>query len=203
MLIDFQRLIGKQFRRPSGLCGMIVSKIMKKGNLCEYEKLLPKLEIKDDDRILEIGFGHGLGLNMICSGHDCFVKGIDFSRLMLNESASRNKKHIKNNKLILDYGDYLQHEYPPESFDKIYFINVIYFWSDLEKPFKKIFYELKHPGRVCLFMARHDHLNDYKFTKEDIFNKYSIEYVCEELTKAGFKNITYTTDNGYYISCEK
>lgn len=198
-----QRFIGKQFRRPSGVCGMIVSKIMKKGNRCEYERLLPELDIKDGDRILEIGFGHGLGLNMICSNNDCFVTGIDFSRLMFNESTSRNKKYIKSNKLVLDYGDYLRHEYPSESFDKIFFINVIYFWSDLEKPFMKIFRELKQSGRMCLFMAKHDDLNNYKFTKEDIFNKYSIEYVCEELTKAGFKKIDYTVDNGYYITCEK
>ena len=115
----------------------------------------------------------------------------------------KNKKHIKNKKLVLDYGDYLQNEYPSNSFDKIYFINVIYFWSDLEKPFKKIFNELKPSGRVCLFMAKHDDLGNYKFTKDEIFNKYSIDHVIEELTKAGFKNITYTTDNGYYISCEK
>lgn len=195
--------IGNQFRKPSGLSGRIVSYLMKKGNLTAYDKIIPNLEIKHGNKILEIGYGHGIGLDMICRNNDCFVTGIDFSELMFSESKSRNKRHIENNMLVLNFGDYLDFKYAPQSFDKIFFINVIYFWDSLEKPFKKINEELKQNGKLCIYMANRDDLKKLKFTTDDIFNKYTIDYVSEELKRTGFKNIDYKSDNGYYITCEK
>lgn len=168
-----------------------------------YNMIIPKLEIRQGDRILEIGYGHGIGIDMICEKNDCLVTGIDFSELMFNEAKSRNKRHIKDNKLVLNLGDYIDFKYARESFDKIFFINVIYFWDNLEKPFKKIHAELKQNGKLCIFMAHRDDLKKLKFTTDDIFNKYTVDYVSEELKKLGFKNIDFKFDNGYCITCEK
>ena len=176
---------------------------MKKGNRSAYDKLIPLLNIKKDDRILEIGYGHGIGIDTICQNYDCTITGIDFSELMFNESTARNQRHIENKKVELDFGDYLDFDYSQASFDKIFFINVIYFWDNLKKPFNKINKELKHDGKLCIFMANRDDLKRLKFTKDDIFNKYTIDFVCEELEKSGFQNINYKFDNGYFISCEK
>lgn len=195
--------IGSQFKKPNGFFGKIVSFLMKKGNRNAYDIIIPKLDIKNGDTILEIGYGHGIGIDIICKNYDCLVTGIDFSKLMFNESKSRNKRHIKNNKLKLNFGDYLDFKYSQESFDKIYFINVIYFWDNLEKPFKKIYEELKQHGKLYIYMVGRDDLNKLKFTPDEIFNKYTIDFVSEELKRIGFKNIDYKFDNGYYITCEK
>jgi cyclopropane fatty-acyl-phospholipid synthase-like methyltransferase len=89
-----QRFIGNQFRKPSGFCGRIISRIMIKGNRSAYEKVIPALDIQNDEKVLEIGYGHGLGIHIIASGYDCMVSGIDFSELMFREASKRNKKHI-------------------------------------------------------------------------------------------------------------
>ncbi len=198
-----QNFIGSQFKKPKGISGRIVSYFMKKGNRPAYDKIIPKLEIKKGESVFEIGYGHGMGIDMICNNHDCLVTGIDFSELMFKESKTRNKRHIENNKLVLDFGDYLDFKYDKESFDKIFFTNVIYFWDNLEKPFKKINEELKQDGRLCIYMMSSDDLEKQKLTQSDIFNKYTIDYVREELTKAGFKNIEYQHDKGYCITCGK
>ncbi|MEI7500400.1 MAG: class I SAM-dependent methyltransferase [Bacteroidota bacterium] len=195
--------IGNQFRKPSGFLGRIVSFLMKKGNKSAYDNIIRELEIKRDDRILEIGYGHGIGIDIICKNYDCLVTGIDFSELMFREAQLRNKRHIENNKLVLNFGDYLDFKCPPESFNKIFFINVIYFWNNIEKPFKKIKDELKQDGMLCIYMDHRDDLKKLKFTTDDIFNKYTIDYVSEELKRLGFKNIDYKFDNGYYIKCNK
>lgn len=197
------RFIGNQFRKPTGLSGRIISFLMKKGNRSAYDKIIPALEIKQGNKILEIGYGHGIGIDMICKNNDCLVTGIDFSELMFNEAKSRNKRHLENNKLALNLGDYLDFKYTPESFDKIFFINVIYFWDNLETPFKKIHEELKQSGKLYIYMASRDDLKKLKFTTDDIFNKYTMDYVSEALERTGFKNIDYKFDNGYYITCEK
>ncbi len=197
------RQIGNQFRKPSGFLGKMISFLMKKGNLHAYLKLIPLLNIKKGDHILEIGYGHGVGIDMICKNHDCMVTGVDFSELMLQESKNRNKQHIQDKKLNLKFGDYLEFPFPPESFDQIFFINVIYFWDNVQTAFQKINKELKTNGGFCFYMVAPEDLKKMKFTFDDIFYKYDIDFVVKELELAGFKNIDYQFDIGYFFTCSK
>lgn len=197
------RQIGNQFRKPSGFLGRIISFLMKKGNVHAYLKIIPLLNIKKGDHILEIGYGHGVGIDMICKNYDCLVTGVDFSELMFHESQTRNKKHIQENKVKLDYGDYIEFPFPPESFDQIFFINVIYFWVDIQAAFLKIKNELKPNGSFCFYMVQPEDLKKMKFTLDDIFHKYEIDFVVKELEQAGFKNIEYQFDIGYFVKCTK
>jgi cyclopropane fatty-acyl-phospholipid synthase-like methyltransferase len=197
------RFIGNQFKKPTGFWGRIISAMMKKWNSRVYDLIIDELNIQPNDRILEIGYGPGLGVNKICSQFDCHVDGIDFSELMLKEASKRNAKHIKVQKANLILGDYLDHSYGNSTFDKVFCINVVYFWKDLNKPFSKIRLELKDNGLFSFFMAHQDDLNKMKFTKDDIFNKYTIEQVIAELEKTGFRDITFKQKGGYYVTCIK
>ena len=195
--------IGNQFKKPTGFWGKIISFMMKKGNRSAYDKIISELEIRPNDKILEIGYGHGLGIDQICSNFDCHVTGIDFSELMFREAQKRNKKHIGNKKVELHYGDFLSSELSSDQYDKTFCINVIYFWNELDKPFSKIKAELKNDGIFCIYMAHRDNLKKLKFTADDIFSKYSIEQVVKELELSGFREISYRYDNGYIIKCKK
>jgi len=195
--------IGNQFRKPRGFLGRIISKLMIKGNSREYDKLIPILEIQPHDRLLEIGYGHGLGIDRILSKYDCHISGIDFSELMYRQANKRNRRHIDDNKATLHFGDFLNFELPVSTFDKIYFLNVIYFWNDLEIPFSRIRSALKSGGICCFSMAHRDDLNRMPFTKDGIFNKYTIEEVTGKLKLSGFNEIEYELDGGYYIKCRK
>ena len=196
--------IGSQFKKPTGLLGKIVSRVMKKGNRPEYDKIIPELDIQQNDRILEIGYGHGLGVYRISSGFDCHVSGIDFSELMFKEASKRNKKYIDENKVELNFGDFLEYEIRPDHYDKVFCVNVIYFWDRLVEPFSKIRTGLKHGGVFCMFMANTDFIKKMKFTKDGIFNKYSIDHVVNELKAAGFETISYNAiHKGYIVKCKK
>jgi SAM-dependent methyltransferase len=196
--------IGNQFRKPTGFFGKIISGVMKMGNKSIYESVIPELEIRQHEKILEIGYGHGLGIDRIASAYDCLVTGIDFSELMFKEAQKRNKRHIAGNKVALYYGDFLNHEFGFNNFDKAFCINVIYFWEPLEKPFLKLKSELRSGGEFYIYMVNSDNLNKMKFTKSGIFNKYTIGQVVDELQSAGFVNIKYNEqNNGYLIKCKK
>jgi cyclopropane fatty-acyl-phospholipid synthase-like methyltransferase len=197
------RSIGMQLRRPRGFLGMVVSSFMKKKNVLVYDKIIPELEIKRNDQVLEIGYGHGLGIDRLSSNFDCSVAGIDFSELMLREARKRNKRHIDNRKVELHCADFLTYDLGVNRYDKIFCINVIYFWSKLSEPFAKIQGGLKDEGVFCLFMAHRDHLNKMNITKNDIFKKYTIEYVVDELKMTGFNDIQYRYDTGYLVKCRK
>lgn len=195
--------ISRQFRKPDGWLGRIVSKIMIKGNSREYDNMLKELDVKPGDRIFEIGYGPGIGIDQICSAYDCHVSGIDFSELMFKQASERNKMHIQRNKAELFYGDFLDFEMPSPGYDKVFCLNVIYFWNDLHKPFTKIRSSLKEGGVFCFSMAAKDHLDKIPFTNDSVFNKYSIETVVAELKNAGFTDVNYTFDWVYFVKCRK
>ncbi len=198
------RLIGSQFKKPSGLLGKIISKVMKKGNSPDYDKIIPEMDIKQGDRLLEIGYGHGLGVNRISANYDCHITGIDFSELMFKEASKRNRKFIEHNKVELNFGNFLDYEIKPDHYDKVFCVHVIYFWDSLAEPFSKIRTGIKDGGVFCLFMAKTDYIKKMKFTKDGIFNKYSLDHVVDELKTAGFETISYSTNNkGYIIKCKK
>jgi cyclopropane fatty-acyl-phospholipid synthase-like methyltransferase len=195
--------IANQFKRPSGFMGKIVSLIMKKRNISSYDKIVDKLNIQPKDRILEIGYGHGVGINRIVSEFDCYITGIDFSELMYAEATQRNQRHIENKRVELFFGDFLNSDFKPDSFDKVFCINVVYFWDTLEIPFSKIYTYLKADGMFCFFMEHRDNLNRLKFTDDDVFNKYSIEHVVSVLESVGFREISFTNEHGYFVLCHK
>jgi len=195
--------IGKQFRHPSGFLGRIISRLMKKGNMQSYDKVINELAIKKNDIIFEIGYGHGLGIKNIMLNNDCYISGIDFSELMYREASRRNKNFIETNKVELNLGDFLNYKIKSDYYDKIFCINVVYFWNNLEKPFLKIRDGLKKDGIFCFSMAHRDNLNKAKYTKDNIFNKYTIEQVIDKLTLSGFKKINFHFNKVYIIKCRK
>jgi cyclopropane fatty-acyl-phospholipid synthase-like methyltransferase len=198
-----QRFIGNQFRKPNGFCGRLISRIMIKGNSSAYDKVIPALEIQQGDKVLEIGYGHGLGIHIIASRHDCLVTGIDFSELMFREASKRNKKHIADKKVELAFGDLLTAEIGSEKFDKVFCVNVVYFWDNLDIPFAKIFHSLKAGGLFCIYMVTPEVLGKLSFTKEGIFNRYSVEEVMVRLEQAGFIDIVRLYGKGSVIRARK
>jgi ubiquinone/menaquinone biosynthesis C-methylase UbiE len=196
------KILGEQSRKPSGFFGKLVSKMMEKRNIEYYDKVIIELNIKSGERIYEIGYGPGFGISLIAKNTtDCFISGIDFSELMYNTATIKNKKFIDDGTVILKYGDLLTSDTGNEKYDKIFCINVIYFWSDLKVAFNKIYAMLNNGGIYCIFMTHEKELEKLKFTKD--FCKYSIEKVESELKNAGFESVEYKMDNGYYIKAKK
>jgi ubiquinone/menaquinone biosynthesis C-methylase UbiE len=194
--------LGEQLRKPSGLFGRLVSKMMDIRNKEFYEKIISKLDIKNGDKIFEIGYGPGLGISLIANNTtNCPISGIDFSDLMYRKATKRNKKFIDNGIVNLRYGDLLTIDINQGTYDKIFCVNVIYFWSDLNIVFEKIYSLLNTGGVYCIFMTHEKEIGKLKFTKN--FCKYSIVKVETELKKVGFKSIEYELDKGYFIKSVK
>lgn len=188
---------------PTGVLGKIVSNVMIIGNRYAYETLIKYLEIKSNDKILEIGYGPGMGIGLISKRFEtCEIYGIDFSDLMYRRATQRNSQVIKNNRVHLLLGDFVETEISTGLFDKIFCINVVYFWSDLKKPFRRVKSLLKDDGIFCFYMAKNDDLNKVKLTSNDIFNKYSIEQISEALKSVGFNEVDYFFNKGYYIKAK-
>lgn len=202
--MDILRKIGSHFKKPTGPLGKLVSNLMIMGNRSAYKTLIKDLTPDSNDKILEIGYGSGIGIDLISKKFEnCDIYGIDCSELMYRRAAKRNSLLIKNNKVHLFLGDFIETEINTSGFNVIFCINVVYFWDDLHRPFDRVRLMLRDEGIFCFYMASREDLNKVKFAKNDIFNKYSIDQITEALKSAGFGKVEYYFKNGYYIKAKK
>ena len=195
--------IGQQFRQPTGLLGRVISLLMKKGNMPAYEVLIEQMNIQQGDQVFEIGYGPGKGIEAIQEAVNCTIEGIDFSPLMHKEANARNKNLVQAGKLDLYLGDFLRYELMKNTYDKIFCINVVYFWDDLIPPFRKIQQGLKNGGEFHFYMSSPEMLNKLKFTKDHIFCKRTLDEVLQKAKDAGFSKITHDSSNGCFVKCTK
>ena len=92
----------------------------------------------------------------------CKISGIDFSELMYHKASKRNKKFIDKGTVHLQYGDVLTLEPGNDKFDKIFCVNVIYFWNDLNLAFNRIYNMLGEKGEFLIYM---DHMDSIEKAK--------------------------------------
>jgi hypothetical protein len=119
---------------------------------------------------------------------------------MYKRAAKYNKQYLDSNTMLLQYGDFLKTPVVSNEYDKIFCLNVIYFWNELHEPFKKVLSLLKANGAFYIYMTNRDAL---KKAPDTIFNKYSIEQVIEALKSVGFGNVEHYSEKGYYIKAKK
>jgi len=185
----FKKLIARNFRRPTGLLGRYIIKHLKK-NQVEYDELYSLLRLNKDDVVLEIGYGLGRGIYDFSKKNDCTFYGIDFSRLMYSKAVRLNRENIKSGKVILQCADFDDYNFQDVTFHCIYFLNVIYFWDDIQRRLEKVFKLLKPEGKVIIFMADSEVFKDEKqYEGEIIFHLHSIADVIKVMSEIGFSNI--------------
>ncbi|HEV8084764.1 MAG TPA: class I SAM-dependent methyltransferase [Chitinophagaceae bacterium] len=199
----FRKFIASKFKKPTGLFGVFASNVMIKGNKRKYDQIVEDLGIQPHDKLFEIGYGPGTGINAIAALYPtCTIHGMDFSPLMYKRAGKYNKHYIENGRLLLQYGDFLKVPVIGNDYDKIFCLNVIYFWNDLKEPFEKVRFLLKNGGSFHIYMTDKKFLIEKK-APDSVFNKYDIVQVMENLKTAGFTNVEYHIENGYYIKATK
>jgi ubiquinone/menaquinone biosynthesis C-methylase UbiE len=122
--------IARQGRKPSGLLGQIVARIMAKETADENEFALQLLQLQPDDAVLEIGCGHGETLakcaNAVSRG---FLRGIDFSPVMHRHARRRHRRLVADKRIEFHLGSSDRLPFDNQSFDKVFAVHTIYFWK--------------------------------------------------------------------------
>ncbi len=166
----FQRLkfkmMAKQLRRPSGAMGGKVGNMMNKANGFLYDFTLGVMQPAGNESILEIGFGNGKLFDKIFSAAEGLqVTGLDFSEAMFNAATENNKASIASGKLTLHFGSSDKLPFADNSFDKIFCINVIYFWDEPQQHLQEMYRVLKPCGRFYATVRTKESMLKMPFTK--------------------------------------
>jgi len=190
--------IARQSRRPSGLLGQIVGRVMARETQATNLVVLKALELAPADRVLEVGFGHGRTLaaaaQVVTKGR---LAGVDPSEVMLQIARNANVKTLREGRMELQLGRSEQIPFADEAFNKVYAVHTIYFWPHPERDFSEIRRVMTSGGRLVLgFRPREDEGFARKYPAE-IYHIRSIGEVERAISAAGFSDVeTVTTPVG-------
>ena len=139
----------KQFVKPTGVLGALVGRAMAFKNRERSEWVASLLDLKPNERVLEIGFGPGTDIAR-ANRAAAFVAGVDHSETMVRQASGRNRDAIQDGRVELKLGSASQLPYPNGQFDCVFAINSAQFWKELPKPLGEIARVLKPGGRILL-----------------------------------------------------
>ena len=143
----------QQFGKPSGPLGVLAGLIMRvrRSNRVRNLRTLELLDVRPEDRVLEVGFGPGLAVaraaELALAGK---VVGIDHSQLMLRQARRRNVEAIRSGRveLLLGSADALPRF--EGRFDKVLAVNVYMFWKDPVSVLSGLRQVMKPGGRIAI-----------------------------------------------------
>lgn len=150
---DSPRGLFAQFDKPSGRLGAFVGHLMawKSGPRSRF--VLSMLELAAHHRVLEIGFGPGVDLARVAGRvPEGSVAGIDHSAIMLAQAGTRLRRqgHLERVDLRLGSADLLP--FADDAFDRVFSINSVQFWPDLDAVAHEISRVLKPGGLAAIAM---------------------------------------------------
>lgn len=141
----------RQFAKPEGIGGYFVGWLMSISNRNLSNWAIEKLKPSNGESILEVGYGPGNTFEKVAAKlGKGMLAGIDHSQLMYRTAKKRNQKFLRTGCIILECGSVDSLNYPKHSFDKIYGINVHFFWEEPEWEFAKLKSYLKFGGKLLI-----------------------------------------------------
>lgn len=180
---ELQELAG-QLRCPEGDEGRQVGEMMNAVNSNMIIKAIESLQLKDNDKVLEIGPGNGSHVKSIVeSGKGIVYHGIDISDTMVAEAQKLNSGLHDISFLVTD-GKSIP--FDPGYFDKIVTTNTIYFWEDPQDYANEITRVLKQGGLLSIGFIPSSTMQYLPFAKYG-FTQYDIEATGKLITGAGME----------------
>lgn len=178
---------GKQLRKPEGEAGIAIGRDMNRSNSRMYDDLFSLLDLQDRDSLLEIGYGNGIHFpNYFAIGKTITLYGMDYSKVMYQETLKNNKPLVIEGKIIPEYGDIKESTYSSNKFDHIIALNTIYFWEPLETYLNVLYRILKPGGKLYIGYRPKRVLHNVDFVQQG-FSLYDEDILNDQLIKAGFE----------------
>ena len=107
------------------------------------------LEVRPNDRVLEVGFGSGVVIQRVAAVAAC-VAGVDLSQEMVEQARARNAGAVLSRRVELHRGSVESLPYGRNNFDAALAINSFQVWQNAVAGLREIHRVLKPDGRVAL-----------------------------------------------------
>jgi arsenite methyltransferase len=189
-----------QLARPHGWLGPIVGRVLDRANARLNAQVIGMLDPRPGEHILEIGFGGGAGLALLqARSPDARVAGAEISTAMLAGARRRFRSALAAQTLDLREASVDSLPWPDDTFDAVYTINTIYFWSDVMGGLREILRVLRPSGRLLLGVRAQATLQRAGFADKG-FRTPSYDDVATWLGRAGFRQMRMLEDRGRHMA---
>lgn len=181
--------LAKQFSEPKGFMGRLVGILMNRINREGIDWTIELLEVDCHDHVLEIGHGPGIGIETTARlASKGKVFGIELSETMKEQAQKRNARFIKRGSVDLIIGSANAMPFANDSMQKVFAVNVIYFWDDPISVLKEIRRCMTPGGRLAVYLIAQTELTNMKITRTGVYRTYSDDAAVDLLVQAGFVN---------------
>ncbi len=186
------RFIAGQSRKPTGFFGRLVANSMARGNEYEIAWTVSLLNIQADDHVLEVGFGPGVGIQLVSQqATNGLTAGVDLSKTMVQVARKRNADAIRAGRVELKQGDVAALPYGDASFDKAFAIHSIYFWPKATQGLQELRRVLKAGGLLAITVLPKDKWE--RTPPSDIFSLYGAGDIERLFSESGFREVRVET----------
>ncbi len=149
MLLAVPRLIARQFALPQRPLGRLVGALMARTNAQTTAVLVEQLKLRGDETGLEIGYGPGIGIELLArqltTGR---IGGIDSSPVMRNQAIRRCRAYV--DRVDPRLGTATELPWSAGTFDAVSSANSAQLWDGLEPAAREIAGALKPSGQLAL-----------------------------------------------------
>ena len=189
---DFEK-IAKQLRNPQGEEGHATANRMAENNAGMIRSGIDALDIKEKDRVLEMGFGGGAHLPyLLQKAKELQYTGVDISPTMTAMATEGNAAAVAAGNVmfqtVLPQNGYVTFPFEAGHFDHIFTVNTIYFWDNAAAQAAEIYRILQPGGCFVTCFGTEEFMSGLPFTQYG-FNLYSAGKAKQLLEQAGLHNI--------------
>ena len=204
--IEDRELI-KNARKPVGELGHQILDRMNKSHESMARWGVSHFEIKEDDKILDIGCGGGKNIQRFAEqiSDNGRVVGIDYSEVSVEKSIELNRKSIEKGNVNVLQASVSDMPFYDETFNIVTGFETIYFWPDFISDLREVNRVLKPNGLVFFCneaVYREGEMEKYDDLVELLDMKiYSEDVLRQSLEKTGFKDFQAYVDDDHDWIC--
>jgi ubiquinone/menaquinone biosynthesis C-methylase UbiE len=166
-----------------------MGRFMNRINRQIIDATLELLDLQPEYNVLEIGFGGGIALSLLAKRlSQGMVAGADISADLIRKAERKFRREIASGRLQLRLGDACQLPFPAATFDRVFTINTIYFWTDTAKGFDEIRRVLKDGGLAAIALRSKEKMQTHAITQHG-FRLFSPHEVADQMRQAGFRDV--------------
>src|ERR1700757_1905903 len=156
MVSGVHGILMRAFGRPKGTLGRLGGIIMARTNQKCAAWVINLLDTQSNDRVLEVGFGPGVGIQLLArSASAGFVAGVDYSEEMVEQATARNVKNIERGRVNLRHGPVESLPFGDNTFDKTLAINSMQVWPDAVAGLREMRRGMRAGGKIALGFTPH------------------------------------------------
>jgi ubiquinone/menaquinone biosynthesis C-methylase UbiE len=150
---EMARLLGK----PEGEAGRAVAERLNRVNADVTAAVYQRLKLEPGERVLEIGFGNGRLLPQLLSqADDLSYVGLDIAETMVVEAITFNAELVASGQASFQRSAAEAIPYPDARFDKVFAVNVIYFWPEPVRALSEMRRVLRQGGMSVIAAVKPD-----------------------------------------------